>query len=67
LLDLEELRVDVVVERDHLVGELEVLRAHRLDGAAERTEDELPLGAELELELVELLLEGDPQPNRPVT
>ena len=46
LLDLEVLRVDVVVERDHLVGELDVLGADGLDGAAERAEDELALSAE---------------------
>ena len=68
LLDLEVLRIDVVVEGDHLVRELEVLRADRLDGAAERAEHELALGVEQALELVQLFLEGDAhQPNRPVT
>ena len=68
LLDLEVLRVDVVVEGDHLVGELDVLRAHRLDRAAQRAQHELALEAKKRLELVELFLEGDShQPNRPVT
>ena len=60
LLDLEVLRIDVVVEGDHLVGELEVLAAHGLDGATQRAKDELALDAERSLELVELLLERDP-------
>ena len=67
LLDLEVLRVDVVVERDHLVGELDVLRADGLDGPAQRAQHELALDVQQPLELVQLLLEGDPQPNRPVT
>ncbi len=68
LLDLEVLRVDVVVERDHLVGELGVLRADGLDRRPDRAQDEIALVAERGLELVELLLERDAhQPNRPVT
>ena len=68
LFDLEVLRVDVVVEGDHLVGELDVLRAHRLDRAAQRAQHQLALEAKKRLELVELFLEGDShQPNRPVT
>ena len=60
LLDLEVLRVDVVVEGDHLVGELEVLRDDRLNRAAQRTKDELAFHAKRSLELVELLLKRDP-------
>ena len=59
LLDLEVLRVDVVVERDHLVRELEILGAHRLDGPAQRAQHELALRAQQALELVQLLLKGD--------
>ena len=68
LLDLEELGVDVVVEGDHLVGELDVLRADGLDGATERAQHELALTAQRQLELVELLLkEIRTYPNRLVT
>ena len=74
LLDLEVLGVDVVVERDHLVRELVILRAHRLDRSAERAQDELALGPQRQLERVQLLLEADARhrprlahPNRPVT
>ncbi len=60
LLDLEVLRVDVVVEGDHLVGKLEVLRDDHFDRAAERTEDELAFHAKRGLQLVELFLKRDP-------
>ena len=59
-LDRDVELVDLVVERDHLVGELRVLRAHGLDGSAQRAQHELALGLERGLELLELLLEGDP-------
>ena len=59
--------VDLVVEGDHLVGELDVLDCERVQAAAERAEDELAFLLERRLELVELLLQGDPHPNRPVT
>jgi hypothetical protein len=51
--------VDVVVEGDHLVGELDVLRAHGLDGRAQRAQHELALRLQRRLERVELLLERD--------
>ena len=46
LLHLEVLRIDVVVEGDHFVGELDVLGAHGFDGAAQRREDQLAFDAE---------------------
>ena len=68
LRDREVLPVDVVVEGDHLVGELEILRADRLDRAAQRPQHEVGLRPQRRLERVQLLLERDPhQPNRPVT
>ena len=60
LLDLEVLRVDVVVEGDHLVGKLEVLRDDHFNRAAERAEDELAFHPKRGLQLVELFLKGDP-------
>ena len=69
LLDREVARVDLVVERDHLVGELDVLvRRARSSAPRERAEDEVALLLERRLELVEIFLERDAhQPNRPVT
>jgi len=67
LLDREVAPVDVVVERDHLVGELDVLALERVHRAAERAEDERALLLHGRLEARELLLEGEPHPNRPVT
>ncbi len=49
--------VDVVVERDHLVGELGIPGNERLDCGPHRAEDELGLDVEQLLELAELLLE----------
>ena len=62
--------VDLVVERDHLVGELGVALAQGVDRATNGAQHELALLLEGRLERVELLLERDPhrdQPNRPVT
>ena len=67
LLDLEVEPVDVVVERDHLVGELEVALGERVERAAEHAEHERALLLEARLELLELVLEGRPHPNLPVT
>ena len=47
--------VDLVVERDHLVGQLDVALLERVQAAAERAEDERALLLERRLELVELL------------
>ena len=60
LLDLDVEPVDVVVERDHVVGELDVALCERVQRPAEHAQDERPLFLQARLELVELLLEGDP-------
>ena len=62
--------VDLVVERDHLVAELDVLRLERVDRAGHRAEDDLALLLEIRLERLEALLVLDARhvyPNRPVT
>ena len=59
--------VDLVVEGDHLVAELDVLRPQRVDHAANRTEDDLARLLEPCLEGVQLSLELDSHPNLPVT
>ena len=59
-LDLEVEPVDVVVEGDHLVGELDVALLERVQGAAEDSEHKGPFFLKAGLELVELLLEADP-------
>ena len=67
LLDREVAAVDLVVEGDHLVGELDVLRVERVQRAAKRAQDERALLLERLLEAGQLVLEDRPQPNRPVT
>ena len=75
LLDREVLRVDLVVERDHLVGELGVLlRAARSSAPRSERRTSSPSSCSDRLEAVELLLEAYAiarsaiaQPNRPVT
>src|SRR5262249_16827813 len=47
--------------------ELDVVRLERVQRAAQRPQDQRPLLLERGLELRQLLLEGDSQPNRPVT
>ena len=59
VLDLEVEPVDVVVEGDHVVGELDVALPERVQRAAEHAQDELALLLQARLELVELLLEAD--------
>ena len=54
-LDVEEEVVDLVVEGDHLVGELDVALLERPDGPANRGEDPLALLLELRLDPVESL------------
>jgi hypothetical protein len=70
-LDRDVDLVDLVVEGDHLVRELGVLRGDGLDGGAQRAEHELALGLQRGLEVCELLLEGQAHdhlyPNLPVT
>ena len=51
--------VDVVVEGDHVVGELDVALAERVQRAAQHAQDERALLLQARLELVELFLEGD--------
>ena len=67
LLDLEVAPVDLVVEGDHLVRQLGVCLAERVERAAQRAEDELALLEQARLESVEIFLERDSQPNLPVT
>ena len=62
LLDREVGVVDLVVEGDHLVGQLEVLLDERLRRRLHRSHDELALLLERRLEVGELLVEGDPEP-----
>ena len=57
-LDLEVQPVDVVVEGDHLVGELDVALLERVQRAAQHSEDERSFLLETGLEEVELLLEA---------
>ena len=66
-LDVEVAAVDLVVESDHLVGELLVLLLERVQRATQRPADELALLLERRLELVELFLKPDSHPNRPLT
>ncbi len=67
LLDREVARVDLVVEGDHLVGELPVLLHQRVEGSTQRAQRERPLLVDRRFELVEIFLEADPHPNLPVT
>ena len=60
LLDRDVAPVDLVVEGDHLVGQLDVSLSERVQRAAQRAQDELALFLQARLELVELLLEADP-------
>ena len=46
-LDGQEVLVDLVVEGDHLVGELDVALLQRAHGAADGLDDPLPLLLEL--------------------
>ena len=57
LLDREVAAVDLVVEADHLVGELVVAARERVQRRAQRAEDEVALLLERRLELLELVLE----------
>src|SRR5207248_7307103 len=58
VLDLEEERVDLVVERDHLVRELGVAPAERPHGPLDRRDDAVPLLLQLRLEPVQCLVDG---------
>ena len=67
LLDREVALVYLVVERDHLVAQLDVLRPQGVDRAADRRGHDLAGLLEARLEGVELRLQLDPHPNLPVT
>ena len=67
LLDREVRLVDLVVEGDHLVGELDVGLQERVQASTKRAEDVRALLLQRRLELIELFLKGDPHPKRPVT
>ena len=56
LLDREVALVDLVVERDHLVGELDVLVDERVQAPRSARRTSVALLLERRLELVELLL-----------
>ena len=66
-LDREVAAVDLVVEADHLVGEFVVAARERVERRAQRSQDEVALRLERGLELLELVLDGDSHPKRPVT
>ena len=69
LLDRVVAAVDLVVEGDHLVAELDVLRLERVDGGPNRAEHDRALLLEAGLERLEALLVLDARhhPKRPVT
>jgi hypothetical protein len=67
LLDLEVAAVDLVVESDHLVGELGIRLAERIERAAKCAQDEVALLEQIRLGRVQVLLQPDSQPNLPVT
>jgi hypothetical protein len=67
LFDPNVMLVDIVVERDHLVGELFVALLESIDRAPQGTQDQLTFLLECRLEKIELFLEGRPHPNLPVT
>ena len=66
-LDREVAAVDLVVEADHLVGQLVVAAGEGVQRRAERPQDEVALLLDRRLELLELLVERRSHPNRPVT
>ncbi len=60
LTDREVAVVDLVVERDHLVGELGVLLFERIHGTPQGAEDQGGLLLEVGLKTIQLLLERQP-------
>ena len=68
-LSLDPMRslVDLVVEGDHLVRELRVVRSQRVERSTQRPQDEVALLLDGRFQLVELFLQLDSHPNRPVT
>jgi hypothetical protein len=67
LFDGEVPLVDLVVERDHFVGKLDIAALKGVEAASQRAQDEVRLALERRLELLQFLLKGDSQPNLPVT
>ena len=67
LLDPVVALVDLVVERDHLVAELGVLRLERVERAAQGPQADVALLLQARLEPFEALPVLDPHPNLPVT
>jgi len=67
LLERQVALVNLVVERDHLLAQLDVLRPQRIEDAADRPEDDLSGLLEARLESVQLGLQLDSHPNLPVT
>ena len=69
-MDADVLPVDLVVEGDHLVGELWIALLQGFHRASKRPQDELAFFDEVRLDRVDLYLERDPHPahpKRPVT
>ena len=68
LLDRDIATVDLVVEPDHLVGELLVAARESVERRAQRAQNQVALLLQRRLELPELLGEREPHhPKRPVT
>ena len=67
LLDAGVADVDLVVEADHLVGQLVVAACQRVQRRPQHAEDERALLLQIGLETLQLLVETDPHPKRPVT
>ncbi len=59
--------VDLIVERDDLVAQLDILCSQGVDRATDRAEDDLAGLLKRGLERVELRLQPNSHPNRPVT
>ena len=64
-LDREEELVDLVVEGDHLVGELDVALLERPDGPANRRNDPLALLLELRFDPVQGFVDRHPDTVHP--
>ena len=62
LLDAEEVAVDLVVEGDHLVGELAIPLLERAHRAVDGADDALPHLLELRLDLLERVVDRHREP-----
>ena len=67
LLDLQITPVDLIVEADHLVGELVVTARERVERRAQDAQDKRTLFLDRRLELLQFVMEGSSHPNLPVT